>query len=153
MVRVDSVRFVDVKNTAKPYKSTTYFQLNSEADSLLALTPAFYSFFNSYYFTDSTRTNTIEFPYKMNEKFIFNIQFPEGIHIENIPEAARLSFGNQYGSFLYQTSNNNRKLQITIDIELRQTEYPVPVYPTLQNFLNQVADKLNEVIILKNHRD
>lgn len=91
----------------------------------------------------------IYFGYPTQSKYNINITIPDGYVIETLSKSINLATGENVGSFIFNISATNNKIQISITEELRSLLVSANFYKNLKVFYKQKIDKLNEKIVLK----
>ena len=91
----------------------------------------------------------IYFGYPTQSKYNINITIPDGYVIETLPKSINLATGENVGSFIFNISATNNKIQISITEEVRSLLVSANFYKNLKVFYKQKIDKLNEKIVLK----
>lgn len=148
-IRIDSVRFDNVRNLLEPFVNKVYFHIEPSLDQEeIAFFPVFYSFFNQDYLTDSTRVNRIVFPTKLSEQAIFNVAFDSGLKIESIPEDLRLRMIDSSAEMDYRQSQGESKGQCIFSIKLDKRIIEPVYYEGLKLFLEQLNQKLSQPVVL-----
>ena len=51
--------------------------------------------------------------------------------------------------FTYAISSDEKTIKLMVKVQINKTVYAAKDYPFLKNFFNQVASKLDEMIVLK----
>ena len=100
-------------------------------------------------FVQEKRDFPIYFGYSTQSKYNINITIPDGYVIETLPKSINLATGENVGSFVFNISATNNKIQIAITEELRSLLVSANFYKNLKGFYKQKIDKLNEKIVLK----
>lgn len=100
-------------------------------------------------FLQEKRDFPIYFGYPTQSKYNINITIPDGYVIETLPKSINLATGENVGSFVFNISATNNKIQIAITEELRSLLVSANFYKNLKGFYKQKIDKLNEKIVLK----
>jgi hypothetical protein len=147
-IRIDSVRFDNVRNLLMPFENVVYFHIEPSSDQEeLAFNPIFYSFFNQVYFTDSTRVNDVLLPSKIVEKVVFNAIL-DNLTVKSMPESINIRMVDNSSEMSYKTSEQLPQLGCVFDIVLNKPEIGVGTYPALKVYLEQVYQKLTEQIVI-----
>jgi hypothetical protein len=100
-------------------------------------------------FVQEKRDFPIYFGYPTQTKYNINITIPDGYVIETLPKSINLATGENVGSFVFNISATNNKIQIAITEELRNLLVSANFYKNLKGFYKQKIDKLNEKIVLR----
>jgi len=148
-IRIDSVRFDNVKNLLEPFTNTVHFHIEASSDQdELAFHPVFYSFFNQQYLLDSIRTTKVILPSILKEKSIFNISFEEGLKSLSIPKSLRMRLEGTAGSVQYMTSEQGGRIQSTFEVEIGNPEISRDQYSALRIFLREIDQALDDTLVI-----
>ncbi|MDH3652240.1 MAG: hypothetical protein OEQ53_21305, partial [Saprospiraceae bacterium] len=147
-LRIDSVRYTNVKNPVQPFENLVHFHLTRPKEDSIWITPVFYSFYNTEYFLDSLRTTPIVFPFKMFENIVVNLNLPSELKVVSKPTASRFKLEGQPFVMEYFVTESSDLLQVRCSIRLDKTRFGVADYQSLQIFLSHVLDSLTEPIII-----
>ncbi|MDX1629691.1 MAG: DUF3858 domain-containing protein, partial [Fulvivirga sp.] len=99
-------------------------------------------------FQREERMSPIDFPYEQHYNVVTQIEIPEGYTAE-LPEPALIKLPQQGGSFTFNVSQSGNMISVVSDLKIDQTMFSQKDYPALKQFYQMVADKNQEVIILK----
>lgn len=148
-IRVDSVRYENVRNLLEPFVNKVFFHIAPSQDQEeMAFLPVFYSFFNQQYFTDSVRRNRILFPAKLVEQVIFNIAFDDEFQIESIPEDLKLRMIDSSSEMVFRKTSDETKAQCTFRITLDKKIIEPVYYDALKEYLAQLAAALRQPVVI-----
>jgi hypothetical protein len=148
-IRIDSIRFDNVKNLLEPFINKVYFHIEpSEDQEEMTFYPVFYSFFNQAYFTDSVRVNRIVFPSKLKERAILNITFDGNLQVISMPEDLRVRMIDGSSEMEFRHSQQNKNAQYTFSIDLNKRLIEPVYYAAIREYLQQVSEKLNEPVVI-----
>lgn len=102
-------------------------------------------------FTAAVRKMPVEFPYKLQERYVLTIDIPDGLEPVNLPPPAMLALED--GGLAYEKSATYFPAMhlLTINSIYRRTttSYPPEAYDAIRNFYQQVTAKENEIITIK----
>jgi hypothetical protein len=148
-IRIDSIRFDNVKNLLKPFINKVYFHIEpSEDQEEMTFYPVFYSFFNQAYFTDSIRVNRIIFPSKLEERAVFSITFAADLQVISMPEDLKLRMIDGSSEMEFRSSKQNTNAQCTFSIDLDKRLIEPVYYEAIRQYLQQLSEKLNEPVVI-----
>ena len=77
------------------------------------------------------------------------INLPEGITVETIPEQAQIVLPGNAGSISYSVKYDNNTLTISQRTKITKLEYLPEEYPILREFFARIIEKSGEQIVLK----
>ncbi|MCE7055407.1 DUF3857 domain-containing protein [Algoriphagus sp. AGSA1] len=131
---------------------TINYEVNypTAADSdFISFTPIKLSAFSKNPFTEEYRVFPVDFEYAFNETYSTNLVIPEGYEIDDFPLAEKLTIEGGYVTFMYTTKTSGNMLQINAKFDVRIPLIPAYQYGNLKFFMESVATKLAEPVILK----
>lgn len=94
------------------------------------------------------RDYPIDFTYPFQEKYLINIDIPEGYAIESLPKSINMVTGDDIGSFKYIINGVDNKIQLSINFEMSMAIVGADYYDVVKDFFQKVIDKENEKIVL-----
>lgn len=100
-------------------------------------------------FVQEKRILPIYFAYPKQEKYIVNIEIPEGYVIESIPKPITIEAVDKLGTFTFKIVGEANKIQAVVTMENNKAMVPADYYETLKEFYQKIIDKQTEKIILK----
>ena len=100
-------------------------------------------------FKMENRTYPVEFPYPTTDQYILSLNIPEGYKVEELPKAMNLGLPPEDARFTYAISSDEKTIKMVVKIQINETVFAAKDYTFLKNFFNQVAAKLDEMIVLK----
>jgi hypothetical protein len=100
-------------------------------------------------FNTQDRKMPIYFGPTKQEKFIINIEMPQGYVLENLPTPIRLDAQDNVASFLYNAKLEENVLQVVVSSQINKVIVSLDYYEMLKEFFQRTIDKLNEKIVLK----
>jgi len=101
-------------------------------------------------FKEETRQYPIDFVYPFIDKYMVNIQIPEGYAVESLPEnlSSKLS-EDDISSFKYIAKQNGSYIQLVISFNFKYSFVPADQYEGFKQYFNSYVDKMSEKIVLK----
>ncbi|RED92822.1 DUF3858 domain-containing protein [Marinoscillum furvescens] len=99
-------------------------------------------------FKREDRMSYIDLPYPQDKKMITTITIPEGYSAE-LPEPTVVTLPENSGKFMYTATINGNTISIMSSLRLQRTMYAPNEYAYLKSFYQLMADKNNELIVLK----
>lgn len=99
-------------------------------------------------FKAEKREYPVDFTYPKMEKYMFNIQLPEGYKIESLPENAAVQLPDNLGIFKYNLTSNATSVQVLASVEINSAIIPAGYYAILKEYFKQIIDKESEKIVL-----
>ena len=99
-------------------------------------------------FKPETRLYPIDFGFPMKDRYIVNIDLPEGYKVESLPENAVFNLGEDTGSFRYLISQVGNKLQLSVELSINKSFIAAEEYGNLKKFYELLIAKENEKVVL-----
>lgn len=99
-------------------------------------------------FKSEKREYAIELGYPRQDRYMVNIDLPEGYVVESLPAPIRVALPEGGGSFTYNVTQMGNKVQLQCNMNLDQPVYAPAYYPILKEFFNQMILKNQEKIVL-----
>jgi hypothetical protein len=99
-------------------------------------------------FKQETREYPVDYGYPSIDKFMINIQIPEGYKVEALPVSAAFTMEDNMGSFKYSINNSENGIQISIVKQINSAIIPSEYYSMVKEFYQGMITKENEKIIL-----
>lgn len=100
-------------------------------------------------FKQEVREYPVDFGYPIQEKYIVNIEIPEGYAVESLPEGININAGENIGSFKYIIGNTGNVIQLVATSEIYSAIISPEYYPILKEFCQKSIDKQKERIVFK----
>ncbi|RWX03720.1 DUF3857 domain-containing protein [Flavobacterium cerinum] len=100
-------------------------------------------------FKQEKREYPIDFIFPQQDKYMININIPEGYAIESVPASANLKMEENLGGFKYLIAQQNNQIQIVVTFEINQANVSPIYYATLKDFYQKMVEKQSEKIVLK----
>ena len=144
----------EVKNDtdlSKPVMETFKFTSANQADIIgdkIYFSPLFFLRTKESPFKLEKREFPIDFGYPSSNKYTIVVNLPEGYEIEAIPESAVVAMPDNLGSFKYNISPSNNKIQIVVESEINQSIISPLYYDTVKTFFSKLIEKEAEQIVL-----
>ena len=91
----------------------------------------------------------VEFPHRIDNTYLLNMEIPAGYQIEEIPKSVRVGLNGQEGIFEYLVQLNGNNLQMRIRLKLDKTYFRPDEYAGLRDFYAFMEKKKSEQIVFK----
>ena len=144
-----------VKNMAEMQKPIieTYDILKEDQVQItgdkLYFSPLFYLSQNESPFKLDKREYPVDFGFPWEDKYMINIQVPEGYEIESIPEKMAIALPENMGVFKYNVVGAGDKIRAIVSVNINAPVIPPTHYEALKEFYNQLVKKQTEKVVLK----
>ncbi|WP_298221573.1 DUF3857 domain-containing protein [Flavobacterium sp.] len=136
---------------ANPIIETYAFKDNRDIEIIndkIYVTPLLFLGYKENPFKLEKRDYPIDFTYPFQQKYLANIDVPEGYAIESLPKAVNMVTGEDLGLFKYIISGAENKIQVSITFEISKAIVGSEYYDVVKDFYQKVIDKENEKIVL-----
>lgn len=100
-------------------------------------------------FKSSERAYPVDFAFPKEEKYLFNIDIPEGYVVESLPKSISVPMSDNMILFKYLIVNNNNKIQVSISLSINSSLISADYYQELKAVFNEIIKKENEKVVLK----
>ncbi len=150
--QIESVSSDNVSRSNEPLRETincTIVNAGQVNGGLIYVKPTLKSGWEVNPFKMEDRTYPVEFPYPTTDQYILTLNIPEGYKVEELPKAMNLGLPPEDARFTYAITSDVKTIKLIVKIQVNKTVYAAQDYPFLKNFFNQVAAKLDEMIVLK----
>lgn len=151
-IQLDSFMVDNMEALSKPFRHTVNCSLpasKEQSADLLYVKPVLFSNFQRNPLQASSRNYPVEIPYPFREIFILNLQIPDGYVVEKLPEPIHLTTPGNGGQLKYFISQQGNIIQVSSKIQIKKLKYLPAEYPDIQQLFKQIAEKLQEQIVLK----
>ncbi|MEZ4909353.1 MAG: DUF3857 domain-containing protein [Saprospiraceae bacterium] len=145
----DSIAVAEENTTNIKYQ-ISYSKVVEDKDYLLIQPFTLLPFDGEQPFVAEKRSSMIDFPYKREYKYIFNVKVPEGMKYQ-APENMHIVTEHQDLIFKYQTSfnSNNSALTVVSEFKILKNEFLPDEYGVLKDFIQKALNELSKPIIIK----
>lgn len=145
-----SIENFQYDNGKKGLEASYSFELNRELidEDLIYLNPVLLGAINENPFQREKRFSPIDFPCPQDYNTVVNIKIPEG-YVAEIPEPILINLPEKGGSFLFNIVQNGNIINIVSRFQLKQLDFLPSEYPSLKQFFELMAEKNNQMIVLK----
>jgi len=94
------------------------------------------------------RNFPIQYDYPVKDRYIYNIEIPEGYKVESLPENINFGLDNDGGYFKYLISQKGNNIQLSVEFSISTPVFSTSAYPSLKKFYQLLIDKENEKVVL-----
>ena len=99
-------------------------------------------------FKPETRNYPIDYGFPVKDRYIVNIDLPDGYNVESLPENAVYQLPDNIGSYRYLISQNGNKLQLSVEFAINKSFIDARDYDSLKKFYELLIAKENEKVVL-----
>lgn len=94
------------------------------------------------------REYPIDYGYPTEVKYSISIELPKGYTVESLPKPINLVTGDDIGSFKYNISNVENKIQLSVSATINFAIVSAEYYDILKDFYQKMIEKETEKIVL-----
>lgn len=149
---VSDLEVKNVNNVYKPIMQSYNFTLDGAVEDIagnLYISPLLFLTSEENPFTQDSRAYPVDFVCPLSDKYIVNIDIPEGYQLESLPESEAINFNTDALTFSYLTKLIGNKIQIVVNLEINNTYILPSDYSNFKEFYKIMTDKKAEKIVLK----
>ncbi|QXP61216.1 DUF3857 domain-containing protein [Olleya sp. HaHaR_3_96] len=149
---VSNLEVKNIKDIYKPIMQSYDFTLDGAVEDIggnLYISPLLFLTNVENPFTQNTRNYPIDFIYPRSDKYIINMDIPEGYQLESLPESEAIKFNSDALAFSYLTKQIGDKIQIVVNLNINNTYILPSDYTNFKEFYKIMTNKNSEKIVLK----
>ncbi|HEX9600178.1 MAG TPA: transglutaminase, partial [Mariniflexile sp.] len=150
-MEIDGFEVKNEMDLSKPIMESFKFTLENQADIIadkLYFSPLFFLRTKENPFKLEKREFPVDFGYPSSSKYMINIDLPEGYKVEVIPEPLVMTMPDNLGTFKYNISAIDNKIQLVIDTEINESIISPIYYEALKEYFRKMIEKEAEQIVL-----
>lgn len=139
------------KNLKLPVTETFSFtssNLTEIINSKIYINPMLFYTLHENPFKLEIREYPIDYGFSFLNKYVVNIQIPDGYELENLPTSEIFSMQDDIGSFKFITSSSANTINLLIMNQINTPIVSSEYYDMLKEFYQKMIDKQNEKIVL-----
>lgn len=151
-VQISDYGIENSRDLAKPVIEKFTFTTNNQCEIIgdkMYISPKLFFTQTLNPFVLEKREFPVYFGCPKQEKYIMNIQIPEGYVVETIPKSIKLETGDNVCSFVFKGLVTDNGFQISVIEDTNKQLVASDFYSVLKDFYQQMTDKQNEKIVLK----
>ncbi|WP_347050809.1 DUF3857 domain-containing protein [Flavobacterium olei] len=141
-----------VSNLSDPIMETFSFETNNFVENIagkLYISPMLFFTSSKNPFIQEQRQMGIYFGYPKQEKYLMNLEIPQGYIVEALPAPARFSLEDKSITVMLNVLNDGNKIQFTFSKDINNTIFAADYYDALKTLFQKVIACQNEKIVLK----
>ncbi|OAB76040.1 DUF3857 domain-containing protein [Cochleicola gelatinilyticus] len=150
-VMLSEITFKNLKESNKPVSLEYAFEMSDAAEIVgekIYFSPLLFLALSENPFINEDRKYPVDFNYAKKDRYILNIDIPEGYQVERLPESSAFTFGENIGNFAYRVNQNQNTLQLSVEYSIKEPVIPASDYANLKKFFQLLIDKENEKVVL-----
>ena len=127
----------------------TYLKDKQENGDMIYLNPLVEKLYTENPFKAETRKFPINFGSVTDYKQIISINVPDNYTVEEIPQSAKVVYGDNDLIFLYRVLASGNKIQLQYSLQINKLILLQDTYPDLQDFFAKIVQQSGNQIVLK----
>lgn len=135
----------------KPIVEICEFNKESQCELIgnkMYLTPMLFYAVHENPFKLEKREYPINFTFPRQNKYVINIEIPEGFTVESVPENTVLQLPQNLGAFKYMIKKGQNQLQLVVSSEINRAVIPADYYDLLKEYYSKLLTKEAEKVVL-----
>ncbi len=151
-IAIDSFSTKDLEDLEKPTFISAYIRdrnLCMANDDYVYLNPFVDAFDDSNPFNESERYLPIDLYYPFEEGYILNLTISDEYEVIEFPKSMNVKLSGDKGFLNFYSSLNNNKIQLRINLILKESFFLQNEYSTLKELFDLYIEKRQEQIVLK----
>lgn len=144
--------FKDLKNVQKNLTLEYNFEAEDAMEEIggkMYLSPLLHLATKTNYFEAETRSAPIDFVHPWSDRFIVNIEIPEGYELESKPDDIAINLTDNIGSYRFSVNQLGNTLTVSLQNTINTPVIPATFYKDLQAYFKLIVDKETEKIVFK----
>lgn len=140
-----------ISNVEDPIVETFSFETNNFVESIagkLYISPLLFYTESKNPFVQENRQMGIYFGYPKQEKFLVNLEIPEGFAVETLPKPTKFSLEDNSITVTLNVVNEGNKIQFSFSKDINNTIFAADYYNSLKTIFQKIIASQNEKIIL-----
>ncbi|MGH2667094.1 DUF3857 domain-containing protein [Flavobacterium sp.] len=137
---------------SKPVLEEYSFASNNSAEIIgdkMYFSPFLYLAMTENPFKQDSREYPIDFVFPHQDKYVININIPEGYAVETLPQSKSIGMPDELGNFRYNIANSGNQIQLVYTLDINQAIIGSEYYEVLKTFFKEVIMNQTEKIVLK----
>ena len=151
-LEVQEYEVLNLKDLSKPVIENYAFTFNNATEIIgdkMYVSPLLFLATTINPFKQENREYPVDFIYPFQDKYVINLNLPDGYVVETIPTPKAVAMPKNTGNFKYNISSNGNQVQLLYTFEINQAIIGSENYDVLKSFFKEIVDKQTEKIVLK----
>ncbi|MFW6222804.1 MAG: hypothetical protein ACOC3T_04245 [Bacteroidota bacterium] len=151
-LQINKLELTDVEDLYKPVVCKMQISMDNQTESIgdmLYVNPMIMEKLVENPFKLDERKYPVHFPYPIKNRYIINLEIPEGYVVEKLPESLKTALPENAGTFIYQLQQTQNRITLLYTFQLNRIYFNTSAYGMLKEFYKSLYEKHNEMIILK----
>ncbi|MDX1470768.1 MAG: DUF3857 domain-containing protein, partial [Flavobacteriaceae bacterium] len=120
-LKITDLEIENLKDAIQPVRVTYSYESNDKVEEIgdkLYFSPMLFLTNQENPFKQESRNYPIDLTHPISDKYLINIQLPEGYQVETLPENEKYQFNGEEGVFTYLVKNNGSSIQVTVSLDI-----------------------------------
>lgn len=147
-----SFNYTNLDSLSQPTISEYRFSLKEKQDidaEVIYLDPVVFERQKTNPFSSQTRNYPVDFGTPVTQYYNMQFEIPQGYKAEELPKQISISLPGRGGQFMYQISQMDQKINLTMVFSINKVLFLPDEYQALKNFFDLVINKQAEQVVLK----
>ncbi|MEL7145286.1 MAG: hypothetical protein AAFO69_02880, partial [Bacteroidota bacterium] len=147
---IDSMYFENAENVYASLTTTSNItNIDNEDSDIIYLNPIINGTFERNPFQSDRRVMPVDFPYGFSNKYVLEIELPEGYSVDELPKPAVFQLPGKAAQFQFSVTHLNNKISVINNLKINKLFYSVEEYDGLKKFFELMISKQEEQIVIK----
>lgn len=149
---VDELDITDLKVSNMPVTMTYNYSCADRVEEIgdkLYFSPMLFLADQDNPFKDEKRQYPIDLNHPFSDKYIINIELPQGYKVSDLPKSERFEFNGETGEYQYLIKDNGNSIQLNVDFNFNTPLILAGDYGYFKNFYNLIINKQEEKVVLQ----
>ena len=150
-IEISDLETLNKNDLTNPITENYNFKIENGAEKIgnkLLFSPLFFYATKENPFKQEKRKFPIDFVYPFQDKYIININIPEGYKIESLPTQTSLTIIDNLVKLKYLITSSNNKIQLLYNLDINASIISFDYYEDIKSIFNEMILKENEKIVL-----
>lgn len=150
-VSVKNINVDQIDNPYNPLKIDFDFEAtkcSEEINGNIYVSPLAFLSMNENPFKLDNRTYPIDYGFITKDRYIINLDIPEGYKVESLPQGVNVKVGDNLMTYKCLISESNNKIQLMIDFAINEYFISAENYPEIKQFYDFILENQGEQVVL-----
>ncbi|MCC1483877.1 DUF3857 domain-containing protein [Winogradskyella immobilis] len=150
-IEVSEINFENANDITEPVKLSYNYELSDAIDDIggkLYFSPMLFMATKENPFKLDERNYPIDFTMPILDKYVVNVEMPEGYKVEALPKSEIIDFKEGAAKFSYIAKENGKYLQFVINFDLKTSIIDPTDYGVFKQFFEKMIEKQAEQVVL-----
>ena len=150
-IEVSEINFENASDITEPVKLSYNYELSDAIDDIggkVYFSPMLFMATKENPFKLDERNYPIDFTMPILDKYVVNVEMPEGYKVEALPKSEIIDFKEGAAKFSYIAKENGKYLQFVINFDLKTSLIDPVDYGVFKQFFEKMIEKQAEQVVL-----